>query len=139
MSWQEAACLTALLHLYDRSVTCLRAAAGLGVASLAPPYLVHGPGDARCTLLMVVGDDASRMPEEVVVHCLYRARVEPPPGSTQIRLGDRFWVVAPEASLPAQLAESLPSLAAVVPRMATMVRDRRPSAAVAVGDSVPQQ
>ena len=71
---------------------------------------------------MAVGDDASPVPEGVVVH------VEPAAAAA-----------APETSLPAQLVESLPSLAAVVPRTATVVRDRRPSAAVAAEDSVPQQ
>ena len=47
--------------------------------------------------------------------------------------------MAPEASLPAQLAETVPSLAAVVPRTAIVVRYRRPFAAVAAENSVPQQ
>ena len=61
--------------------------------------------------------------------------MEPTPSATRVRFGDWLWVVALEASLPAQLAESLPNLAAVVPRTATMVRDCRTAAAKAAKDT----
>ena len=138
ISWQDAACLTTVLHLYDRAVTCLWAAAGLGVAALAPPKLVPEPADARCTRLVVVGTDTAPEPDGVVTHRVYTARTEPPGGYLQVRLGDRLWVVAPEASLPTHLVHSMPSLAEVVPRSAAIVRDRQPRPAAADTSTTPR-
>ena len=136
--WQDAVCLTTVLHLYDRAVTCLWAAAGLGVATLAPPELVTEPTDARCTRLVVVGTDAAPAPDGVVTPRVYTARAEPPGGHMQVRLGDKFWVVAPEASLPTHLVHSMPSLAEVVPRSAAIVRDHRPRPTAADTSTTPR-
>ena len=108
ISWQDAACLTAVLHLYDRTVTCLWAAAGLGVAALAPQVLVPEPTNARCTRMVVVGTDAAPEPDGVVTHRVLTARMEPPRGCKQVRLGDKLWVVAPKASLPAHVVTPCP-------------------------------
>ena len=56
----------------------------------------------------------------------------------QVRLGDQFWVVAPEASLPTHLVHSMPSLAEVVPRSAAIVRDHRPRPTAADTSTTPR-
>ena len=111
-----------------RSTTCMTAVS-------TPLDPICESEDACCALLVVVCNDASPAFEGVAVHHLYGTRMEPTLGTTRVCLGDWLWVVAPEASLPAQLAGSLPYLAAVVPRTATMVRDRRTAAAEAAKDT----
>ena len=108
------------------------------IAPRAPGSLVTEPTDARCTRLVVVGTDAAPAPDGVVTHRVYTARTEPPGGYMQVRLGDKFWVVAPETSLPTHLVHSMPSLADVVPRSAAIVRDHRPRPTAADTSTTPR-
>ena len=73
IGWQDTACLMAVLHLYHRAVTCLWAAAGLGVAALAPPALVPEPTNARCKRLVVVGIDTAPELDPSRLHGLHGA------------------------------------------------------------------
>ena len=124
LSWQHAACLSALLHLYDRAVTALAESPGLGVAALAEPEFPLGSDGQHCSVLVVIGGGQAPAWEGAAVHRWSLARLDAQPEHVHVRVGDRFWMSAPEGTVPQGLAEALMALSAVVPGSSTVVRAR---------------
>ena len=124
LSWQHAACLSALLHLYDRAVTALAESPGLGVAALAEPEFPLGSDGQHCSVLVVIGGGQAPAWEGAAVHRWSLARLDARPEHVHVRVGDRFWMSAPEGTVPQGLAEALMALSAVVPGSSTVVRAR---------------
>ena len=124
LSWQHAACLSALLHLYDRAVTALAESPGLGVAALAEPEFPLGSDGQHCSVLVVIGGGQAPAWEGAAVHRWSLARLDAQPEHVHVRVGDRFWMSAPEGTVPQGLAEALMALSAEVPGSSTVVRAR---------------
>ena len=124
LSWQHAACLSALLHLYDRAVTALAESPGLGVAALAEPEFPLGSDGQHCSVLVVIGGGQSPAWEGAAVHRWSLARLDAQPEHVHVSVGDRFWMSALEGTVPQGLAEALIALSAVVPGSSTVVRAR---------------
>ena len=124
LSWQHAACLSALLHLYDRAVTALAESPGLGVAAHAEPEFPLGSDGQHCSVLVVIGGGQAPAWEGAAVHRWSLARLDAQPEHVHVRVGDRFWMSAPEGTVPQGLAEALMALSAVVPSSSTVVRAR---------------
>ena len=124
LSWQHAACLSALLQLYDRAVTALAESPGLGVAARAVPEFTLGSDGQHCSVLVVIGGGQAPAWEGAAVHRWSLARLDAQPEHVHVRVGDRFWVSAPEGTVPQGLAAALIALSAVVPSSSTVVRAR---------------
>ena len=62
--------------------------------------------------------------EGAAVHRWSLARLDAQPEHVHVRVGDRFWMSAPEGIVPQGLAEALIALSAVVPGSSTVVRAR---------------